>query len=420
MAYGRSQAVDVGEYTQRTSGHPQAVHIHYINYGYQNIANGGPMNNDNRHFPPQAIPQSLSLPPYNWLNSPEAPTLAFPTPQIGLSNHAGLHEVEIRPSQSQSMGGSDSPGNIPTNITKPLSAIHFEDKDGKHIRIYSQDHDLNIVEMFYDSNRGGSGWNERQQYVIGRGRLNTGLAATCWKGGNEIRIYYIDINGTMVERAYSGGGAGAWYNGGMTGRFLPAPYSKLAAFNFESKRDREIRIFYQDLNNKIQEATFKKGQWSVGTHTLPVALPGTNIAATGGAEKMWVYAQMPDLSIKESCYQGGWRVGGFTSNRSYAAGAPMAVVVRDNYHIRVFTTDDTKSICLTQWNGRWDGSFAIGSSARMYTGLAAISIAGGGFPGNSLRLYFQSVEAEVTELATYDGNTWKAGNQKIRIPNKIN
>ncbi len=144
---------------------------------------------DNRHFSPQSVPQSLPVSPHDWYNSPEAPTLAFPTPQIGFSKYSGTHELDIKPSfsQSQSTDRSNSPGKVSNSGTKPLAAIRFEDKDGKHIRIYSQDHDLNIVEMFYDSNRGGTGWNERQHYIVGRGRLNTGLAATCWKGGNEVR-----------------------------------------------------------------------------------------------------------------------------------------------------------------------------------------------------------------------------------------
>lgn len=65
----------------------------------------------------------------------------------------------------------------------PLASISFQDNGGSHIRVYYQDTSGNIRETFYDDNRG---WQERPENVIGRGKLNTGIAVTQWANGTQV------------------------------------------------------------------------------------------------------------------------------------------------------------------------------------------------------------------------------------------
>jgi hypothetical protein len=64
-----------------------------------------------------------------------------------------------------------------------LAAIGFADGNGDHIRIYYQDAEGYIREAFYDN---GQGWARRDGDVIGKGKLNTGIAAITWDKGTQV------------------------------------------------------------------------------------------------------------------------------------------------------------------------------------------------------------------------------------------
>ncbi|TFK63502.1 fucose-specific lectin [Pluteus cervinus] len=417
----------MGHDQEDATGGLQPIHhyINYINYGTQNVANGGQLNGDNRDYKGSVYPYySPLLSPSTLPNICLPPFGLSPMPSPGPTPHLGINPASSdNPQNAESGTGENqqSDHNSPraprgySHSYRPLASIQFEDGSGKHIRVYSQDLDLNIVEMFYDDTSSGTGWNERQNYIVGRARLNTGLAATCWNAGTEIRVYYINDHGTLVERAYSGRAGGDWYDGNMTGRFLPAPYSKLSAFNFPYGQEQHVRVFYQDIDNHIQEALFRRGDWEIGS-PLPISLPGTSIAATGRPDKTWVYAQMADLSIKEIWweYSSGWKAGASISARSYAAGAPLALVVLHDSEVWVFAIDETNSVHVIQWDGNRSKTIEItpSGSALPFSALSALSISE--FLRTSVRLYFQSVETDVMELMELNGDV----KRKIRIPGR--
>ncbi|TFK58347.1 fucose-specific lectin [Pluteus cervinus] len=399
---------------------PQVVY--YINYGTQNVANGGVLNSDNRDYRGSVYPQFPLLPPYVLPNA-YPPPLGFPSPTP--SPHIDMNAVSgSNPSNAESGTGSNQQTNQNDPRTahghghpyRPLASIQFQDDSGKHIRVYSQDLNLNLVERFYDNASASAEWTERPTtHIIGRARLSTGLAATCWNSGAEIRVYYIDDHGTLIERAYSGGATGDWYNGKMTGRFLPAPYSKLAAFSFSHRQEQQVNVFYQDIDNKIQEVLFRNGKWGIGS-PLPMAMPGTSIAAAGchGRDRTWVYVQMEDLSIKEIRYaDGDWRVGTFISTRSYPPGAPLTLVVLRNSEFWIFAIDETNSVHAIRWDGNRSKTIEItpAGSSLPCSALSVVTVTSGEFSNNSVRLYFQSVETDITELGEYNRNVWHIGNQ---------
>ncbi len=52
---------------------------------------------------------------------------------------------------------------------------------------------------------------------------------------------------------YTGGSS--WSNGGMTGKYQAAPYSRLGAVSF--RNGEHIRVYYQDSANKLREAIYR-------------------------------------------------------------------------------------------------------------------------------------------------------------------
>jgi hypothetical protein len=64
-----------------------------------------------------------------------------------------------------------------------LATIGFVDGNGDHIRVYYQDAEGYIRETFYE---GGRGWARRDKDVVGKGKLNTGIAAITWANGTQV------------------------------------------------------------------------------------------------------------------------------------------------------------------------------------------------------------------------------------------
>ncbi|TFK70238.1 fucose-specific lectin [Pluteus cervinus] len=301
----------------------------------------------------------------------------------------------------------------------PLAAINFDDGNGKHLRVYYQAPNGDIKEAFYDSSLGGSGWHPRPENTVGRGKLNTGIAATVWASGTQIRIYFLGEDDKIVERMYTGGSSG-WTNGGMTGRYQAAPYSRLGAVSF--RNGEHIRVYYQDSANKLREAIYRSTQgWTEGTDKLPVALAGTAIGAgtnPNGNGQLWVYSQASNLKLQEYWYDNtSWSQGGFSSNKVYPPQAGIsAALYSDPVKIRVLSVDQNNRICATAWDGGWSATQELAESTITLTDLALISVAGGGQPAAALRLYYQNFGTRIAELLSQDGNNWSVSQSNVAGP----
>ncbi|TFK63691.1 hypothetical protein BDN72DRAFT_861932 [Pluteus cervinus] len=276
------------------------VHNYYNYYNYggpQNVANGGPMANDNRDHrgaiqpypqyplaPPGLAPGYYS--PNGW-GPPVGFTSPIPSPIPSPGPTTPLGTSRNPYSAGPETGTSQPPENNASrpssrNLDRPHASVQWKDRRNKqHIRVYSLDDDLNIVEMCYDED---IGWFETPANNIGRAGLGSGLAAIRWEGPlrSQFRIYYIDSQGLLTERIR--GPYNSWYDGEiMMGRFRPAPASKLAASIYLIGARHHIRLVYQRADNSIQELHLEvqdwssSEEWALGT-TLPVVpLPGTSI-----------------------------------------------------------------------------------------------------------------------------------------------
>ncbi|KAH6617482.1 hypothetical protein F5144DRAFT_551927 [Chaetomium tenue] len=235
-----------------------------------------------------------------------------------------------------------------------LAAVSFADGNGDHFRVYYQDAEGYIRETFYDSH---NGWAQRDDDFVGKGKLNTGIAAITWDEGTEIRVYYLSEDSHLVERCYSGGAAGEWFDGALTqAQFQAAPYSQVAAVPF-SLDNSDIRVYYQDSENNVVEAVLDPGSetWGAGVLDLPTAIPGTSISAVSSVnrpdQRVWVYYQLANTQPVEYVLQPhhGWVVGGYEPSGTFAPGASISAVHWGDYNINVFAVSDQNTLVRTAW-----------------------------------------------------------------------
>ena len=79
----------------------------------------------------------------------------------------------------------------------------------------------------------------------------------------------------------------------------------------------DIRVYYQDNENKVAEAILQPATetWVKGNLDLPPAIPGTSISAVSSAnrpnQRVWVYYQLANTQPVEYVLQPqrGWVVG---------------------------------------------------------------------------------------------------------------
>ncbi|KAI1460350.1 hypothetical protein F4805DRAFT_454774 [Annulohypoxylon moriforme] len=292
----------------------------------------------------------------------------------------------------------------------PLAAICFEDANGAHIRVYYQDVDGNIRETFYDD---GQGWNTRQKDVVGKGKLNTGIAATSWNQGTEIRVYFLSPTNQVVERYYSGGAAGSWKDGSLTTKkkFIAAPYSQVATVSSgvgSGPSLKELRVYYQDTDNRVREVvlSIQNETWLDGTHSLPVAVPATSISAIMVDAYPRVYLQLPSMQPAEwvTDSSGNWTRGKFTSQGTYAPGSYLSAAASGDTAIHVVGINDTNKMTVTSWkNQSWQKTVEL-STLITYSAIAAVKVV---TVDGWLRAYCQSAGNRISEQGSDDeGHSW--------------
>jgi hypothetical protein len=291
----------------------------------------------------------------------------------------------------------------------PLAAISFRTDDGAdHVRVYYQDREGNIRETFYD---GGSGWNRRDKDIVGKAKLNSGIAAVCWDKGTQIRVYYLSEDSTLVERAYTGGAAGSWFDGSLTAKKFPAaPYSSIAAVPF-SLATHDARVYYQNTDNEIVEAALKpeKDTWIQNGNpgSFPTAIPGSSISAVASAgrpgQRVWVYFQRMDTRPVE--YQlktdRNWVLGGYNPTGTFAPGADIAAVHWGDYNICVLAVTDANVLVEQRWikNQSWQETSRV---APVITNAPVVAIH---VPSTNswVRAYTQAGGQIISEQGSDDG-----------------
>jgi len=303
----------------------------------------------------------------------------------------------------------------------PLAALSFQDGNGLHIRVYYQDVEGNIRETFFDD---ANGWQRRPEDIVGRGKLNTGIAAISWDNGTQIRIYFLSQEDQVVERVYSAGAAGSWYDGALTTKekFIAAPYSKIAAVGFGSGL-KELRVYYQDPTERVREIKLDvpNETWYDGTNNLPPAVPGTSISAMATTARpgqlLWVYYQLPNMNFVEWMMdpEERWSPGGFTSQGTYAPGSYVSAVVWGDIEIRVVAINDADTMTVTSytadaWQRTTELQRVITDSAVAATTLPTMY--------DSIRVYCQPAGRLISERGSNNGGVdWITMQDQIPVDN---
>lgn len=139
----------------------------------------------------------------------------------------------------------------------------------------------------------------------------------------EVIVFYFSFNSSytsqflpfyFIQRCYSGGAAGEWYDGELTGKYEAAPYGQISAISFQHGDVFRIRIYFQGTDDKVHElCRDNQNPWTLGAE-FPVTVKGTCIASSCLAARpnyIWLFFQTPDLKIIEYLYQGSgsWKQG---------------------------------------------------------------------------------------------------------------
>ncbi|TFK67187.1 fucose-specific lectin [Pluteus cervinus] len=318
----------------------------------------------------------------------------------------------------------------------PLAAIEFNDDNGKHLRVFCQSPQGDIIEVLYDQK---GGWKGPSKYVVGRGKLNTGIAAISSPDGKHIRVYFLDEHYRIVERVYKGHSGGLlggvsdsnpWTDGPLTGKFHAAPYSRLGAICLD--KGEQLRVFFQDKSNKLKELIYKENQgWKESTSKLPTALAGTSIAAAHNPDheyrgQMWLYFQSPELKLQEISNNGkddNWKEGSFKSNKVYPPTCGIAVIMGCNpIKIAVVAVDENNMLVETRFDNGWKSTIDIRESTITDSDVALISLENskGSHVQSAtsaekidLRLFFQPAGSNIGEMVSEDGSHWKLTHENV-------
>ncbi|KAL2891956.1 Fucose-specific lectin [Ceratocystis lukuohia] len=292
----------------------------------------------------------------------------------------------------------------------PLAAISYQDDNGDHIRVFYQDMDGYIRQSFYDT---GKGWNERKNDIVGKAKLNTGIAAITWNNGKEIRVYFIGPENTIVERGSSGNNT--WYYGPLTKEnHKAAPYSKVAAVGYHAKSPAIMRIYFQDRSNKIIELVQRGddfASWEKRSE-FPTASPGTGLAVTPyqglDASSVYLYYQQASLMPTQLLLDdaSAHTKGELAINGYYSLIASLAAVAWDGEETRVVAVSDENKLTLTS---------IVHGEAHATEPLYPVVIPGSDVAVVRLRsapahqrIFFQRYGSIITALGSDDnGETWK-------------
>ncbi|PHH60466.1 hypothetical protein CDD81_1641 [Ophiocordyceps australis] len=141
----------------------------------------------------------------------------------------------------------------------PGTSIAATSWANKHIRVYFQDGDLNVIEKAWDE---GGWYTGNLRFSSNVTRVNLGV--TSWGDGKNlgIRLYYATSDNTLKEKAWDGGGG--WYDGGFKHECVPG--SRVAA-----TPSPKLRVYFQ--SGAMKSAALTEMVWSNGWHASKDSLP---------------------------------------------------------------------------------------------------------------------------------------------------
>lgn len=239
------------------------------------------------------------------------------------------------------------------------------------------------------------------------------LASVMYRGGTEIRLYYLDPSHVVQEFCYTEGKG--WYQGGINKTNAKAnPGGGLAAVVYGDNNDGiHLRVYYQDYDSHVVKELANDGSWHSGDLNLTGALRGTNLAAVtynlNNQTQIRLYYQAEDLSLKEHGHNNsGWFSGGFA-----AVGAtprtPICALAFSTVELQVYWRRIDGHTLFSRNTGSWSNPAtieAVGPSHN-FTALQWDN-------GKLIRLYHQDLSGALAELYSDDaGQTWHRGSLKV-------
>ncbi|KAF3936991.1 hypothetical protein ABW19_dt0209107 [Dactylella cylindrospora] len=160
--------------------------------------------------------------------------------------------------------------------------------------------------------------------------LYTPLSAIMWED-KHIRLYYLSPKYELRELCIEGGAASSSISGGKLNEsnVVVASYSGLSACCWSAGGGVGIRLYYQGLNDRIEEYCYGGGNWVKGATLQGDALPGSSLAFVNRAldrPSIRGYWQDADGSIREHVWESGWKTGQF-GQESAPYRVPLAATV---------------------------------------------------------------------------------------------
>jgi hypothetical protein len=217
----------------------------------------------------------------------------------------------------------------------------------------------------------------------------------------HLRVYYQQTDGYVYEGAWD---QGHGWNSGNTRLFHAKIGTPLAAIVFAVSQP-QIRVYYLDNANNIQEYVYSHG-WSKGS-TLPSTsvFPNTSLAAVtwGNGPQIRIYYQRQDASIQEIVFSSGWSlVHHFSNTTGYLGSGLAAVLINNSPSLRVYYQAKNFALHELAWTGSWSER-ALNVSLPPRAGIAAVAWLDGSNKPH-IRVYFPDSSGHVLEL-NYNAST---------------
>ncbi|KAF3931503.1 hypothetical protein ABW19_dt0205381 [Dactylella cylindrospora] len=183
-------------------------------------------------------------------------------------------------------------------------------------------------------------WTVTEIIPAGKAARNTPLAAVMWGPQNTFRLYYLSPEYELREYCWDSNDSK--YDGALNQqRVKVAPYSKLSAIVWTGVN---LRVYYQDPNNRIQEYSYQGKQgWSKGASLPGDALPGTSLAYVNRRKfdepnpSIRGYFQTLDGGLAEHvCDSANWTIGEFLHDEATFLTPITATVSMENNSPKIF------------------------------------------------------------------------------------
>ncbi|KAI0422584.1 fucose-specific lectin [Xylaria grammica] len=189
-----------------------------------------------------------------------------------------------------------------------VAAVYWS--NNYNIRVYAQGPDNKIQELVYDNS---SGW--RKGAILPVAEDGSSLAAVRWEkeGQSCLRVYYRASDSTVKEHCYENS---RWFSGEFNIPEIP-PYASITAVVFsDSRAGVHLRVFLQDSGDSIA-AYHNDGAWNYQGTVIGPLRPGRRFAALEWKEgsELRVFYQDDDNKIHEQAQSnaGAWYNGEYES-----------------------------------------------------------------------------------------------------------